>query len=115
MIARDRHGCERTGVKCIALAEKFDLPVFGWNGRYWMGWAKAHGLTVSEGLALMEEAFPFIVAELARCEAETVNIESRFIRITERLFYVRTDDDALIQQNMGQLIEILNDAFGVNN
>ena len=56
-----------------------------------------------------------LLAELARYEAEIANIESRFIQITERLFYVRTDDDALIQQNMGQLIEILNDAFGVNN
>ena len=26
-----------------------------------MGWAKAQGLTLSEGLALMEEAFPFVV------------------------------------------------------
>src|SRR5215831_6628433 len=28
-----------------------------------MGWAKAQGLTLSEGFALMEEAFPFIVNE----------------------------------------------------
>ena len=28
-----------------------------------MGWAKAQGLTLSEGLALMEEAFPFVVNE----------------------------------------------------
>jgi predicted ATPase len=63
MIARDRHGCQRIAARSVALAEKFDLPVFGWNGRYWMGWAKAQGLTLSEGLALMEEAFPFIVHE----------------------------------------------------
>ena len=63
MIARDRDRCERTGVQCMALAEKFDLPVFGWNGRYWMGWAKAQGLTLSKGLALMEEVFPSIVNE----------------------------------------------------
>jgi predicted ATPase len=63
MIARDRHGCERIGAQCVALAEKFDLPVFRWNGRYWMGWAKAQGITLSEGLAFMEEAFPFIVNE----------------------------------------------------
>jgi predicted ATPase len=63
MIARDRHGCERIAAQCVALAEKFDLPVFRWNGRYWMGWAKAQGITLSEGLAFMEEAFPFIVNE----------------------------------------------------
>jgi len=63
MIVRDRDRCEQTGAQCIALAEKFGLPVFGWNGRYWVGWAKAQGLTLSEGLALMEEAFPFIVNE----------------------------------------------------
>ena len=28
-----------------------------------MGWAKSQGLTLSEGLALMEEAFPAIVNE----------------------------------------------------
>jgi class 3 adenylate cyclase/predicted ATPase len=63
MIARDRHGCEQIGAQCVALAEKFDLPVFRWNGRYLMGWAKAQGIRLSEGLALMEEAFPFIVNE----------------------------------------------------
>jgi class 3 adenylate cyclase len=63
MIARDRDGCERIGARCLALLEKFDLPVFRWNGRYWMGWAKAQGRTLSEGLALMEEAFPSIVNE----------------------------------------------------
>ena len=63
MIARDRHDCERIGAQCVALAEKFDLPVFRWNGHYLMGWAKAQGLTLSEGLALMEEAFPFVVNE----------------------------------------------------
>jgi class 3 adenylate cyclase/tetratricopeptide (TPR) repeat protein len=63
MIARDRQGCERIGARCLALLEKFDLPVFRWNGRYLMGWAKAQGLTLSEGLALMEEAFPPIVNE----------------------------------------------------
>ena len=49
MIACDRHGCERIGARCLALLEKFDLPVFRWNGRYWMGWAKAQGLTLSVG------------------------------------------------------------------
>jgi predicted ATPase len=63
MIAHDRHGCERIGARCLALLEKFDLPVFRWNCRYWMGWAKTQGLTLSEGLALMEEAFPSIVNE----------------------------------------------------
>ena len=62
MIARDRHGCERWCSGMVAVAEKFDLPIFGWFGRYFMGWAKAQGLTLSEGLAMMEEAFPFIVS-----------------------------------------------------
>ena len=60
MIAGDRHGCERIGARCVTLAEKFDLPIFRGTGRYLMGWAKAQGLTLSEGLALMEEAFPFV-------------------------------------------------------
>jgi predicted ATPase len=60
---RDRHGCERAGAQSVALAEKFDLPYFRWLGRYFMGWAKAQGVTLSEGLALMEEAFPPIVNE----------------------------------------------------
>ena len=47
----------------VTLSEKFELPVFHWAGRYLMGWAKAQGLTLSEGLALMEEAFPFMVNE----------------------------------------------------
>src|SRR5262249_48018510 len=63
MIIRDRYGCERIGARCQALAEKFDLPVFRWIGWYWMGWAKAQRLTLSEGLALMEEVFPLIVYE----------------------------------------------------
>ena len=61
MIARDRHGCELIGARCVTLAEKFDLPIFRGTGRYLMGWAKAQGLTLSEGVALMEEAFPFVV------------------------------------------------------
>jgi predicted ATPase len=63
MIAGDRHGCEQIGARCVTLAEKFDLPIFRGTGRYLMGWAKAQGLTLSEGLALMEEAFPFLVSE----------------------------------------------------
>jgi hypothetical protein len=63
LIARDRDGCERMGERLVELAEKFDLPFFGWYGRYFMGWARAQGLTSSEGLALMEEAFPLIVNE----------------------------------------------------
>ena len=50
-IARDRDGCERMGERLVALAEKFDLPIFGWHGRYLGGWAKAQGPTSSEGLA----------------------------------------------------------------
>ena len=60
MIAGDRHGCEQIGARCVTHAEKFDLPIFRGTGRYLMGWAKAQGLTLSEGLALMEEAFPFV-------------------------------------------------------
>ena len=60
MIAGDRRGCEQIGARCVTLAEKFDLPIFRGTGRYLMGWAKAQGLTLSEGLALMEEAFPFV-------------------------------------------------------
>jgi hypothetical protein len=63
IIARDRNGCERIGERLLAFAEKFDLPIFRWWGRYLMGLGKAQGLTVSEGLALMEEAFPSIVNE----------------------------------------------------
>jgi hypothetical protein len=37
------------------------------------------------------------------------------VRITESLFYIKTHDDALIRQRVEQLIEILNDAFGLNN
>jgi predicted ATPase len=62
-IVRDHHGCQRIAARAVALAEKFDLPYFRWVGRYFMGWAKAQGLTLSEGLALMEEAFPPIVNE----------------------------------------------------
>src|SRR5262249_10530273 len=61
LIARDRDGCERMGERLVELAEKFDLPFFGWYGRYFVGWERAQGLTSSEGLALMEEAFPLIV------------------------------------------------------
>ena len=63
MIARDRHGCERMGARTVAFAEKFDLPYYRSFGRFLMGWAKAQGSTLLEGLALMEEAFPFLVSE----------------------------------------------------
>src|SRR5262249_1789556 len=63
VIVRDRHDCQRIAARSVALAENFDLPYFRWVGRYFMGWAKAQGLTLSEGLALMEEAFPPIVNE----------------------------------------------------
>jgi predicted ATPase len=76
--------------RCAALAEKFDLPVFGWNGRYWMGWAKAQGLTLSEGLALMEEAFPFIVNEQLYKLFGAALAEARFDagRVTDALALV---------------------------
>jgi predicted ATPase len=63
MIIRDRNGCERMGARTVALAEQFDLPFFRWLGRYIMGWAQVQGPTLSEGLALMEEAFPHIATE----------------------------------------------------
>ena len=63
LIARDRDGCERMGERLVELAEKFGLRYFRWFGRYLMGWARAQGFTLSEGLALMEEAFPPIVNE----------------------------------------------------
>ena len=63
LIVRDRHGCEGMGARTVAIAEKFDLPYYRWNGRYLIGWAKAQGVTLSEGLALMEEAFPPIAYE----------------------------------------------------
>src|SRR5262249_10927890 len=43
LIVRDRHGCEGMGARCVAIAEKFDLPYFRWVGRYLMGWGKAEG------------------------------------------------------------------------
>jgi predicted ATPase len=61
VIVRDRHGCERVGARSVALAEKFDLPMIRLWGRYHMGWGKAQGLTLLEGLALMEEAFSHMV------------------------------------------------------
>ena len=63
LIVRDRNGCEQMGARTVALAEKFDLPYYRSLGQYLIGWAKAQGLTLSEGLALMEEAFPSIVNE----------------------------------------------------
>jgi predicted ATPase len=47
----------------VTVAEKIDLPYFHWLGQYLMGWAKAQGHTLSEGLALMEAAFPRMVNE----------------------------------------------------
>src|SRR5262249_17620525 len=63
MIIRERHNCERMGARTVALAEKFDLPIFRWWGQYLMGLGKAQGLTLSEGLALMEEAFAGLAHE----------------------------------------------------
>jgi class 3 adenylate cyclase/tetratricopeptide (TPR) repeat protein len=90
MIARDRHGCERIGARCLALAEKFDLPHFRWVGRYSMGWAKAQGDTLSEGLALMEEAFPPIVNEQLYKFLAAALAEARFDagRVTDALALV---------------------------
>jgi hypothetical protein len=35
----------------------------------------------------------------------------RFARVTESLFYIQNDDDALIRQYVGQVIDVLNDAL----
>jgi hypothetical protein len=56
-----------------------------------------------------------LLTELVRYEAEIAAIESRFIRVTESLFFIEADDSALIRRHIEQLIEILNNAFGVNN
>jgi predicted ATPase len=63
LILRDHHGCEQMGTRTLAVAEKFDLPYYRALGRYLTGWGKSQGLTLSEGLASMEEAFPAIVNE----------------------------------------------------
>jgi predicted ATPase len=74
----------------LALAEKFDLPFFRWYGRYSMGWAKTQGLSLSEGLALMEEAFPFIVTEGLYKTFGAALAEARFDagRVTDALALV---------------------------
>jgi predicted ATPase len=90
LIARDRHGCERMGAQAVALAEKFDLPFFRWYGRYLMGWAKAQGLTLSEGLVLMEEAFPRMASEQHYKLFAAALAEARFDagRVTDALALV---------------------------
>ncbi|MBV9532350.1 MAG: AAA family ATPase [Bradyrhizobium sp.] len=90
LIVRDRHGCERMGARTAAIAEKFDLPYFRWGGRYLMGWGKAQGLTLSEGLALMEEAFPPIVNEQHYKWLAAALAEARFDggRVTDALALV---------------------------
>jgi predicted ATPase len=87
MILRDRHGGERMGERLVALAEKFDLPFFRWYGRYVGGWAKAQGLTLSEGIASMEDAFPSIVNEQACKFLAAPLAEARFDagRVTDAL------------------------------
>jgi predicted ATPase len=61
-VARDRNRCVALAQSMATLAEKFDLPIFGWFARYFTGWTKAQGPTLLDGLAMMEEAFPFIVS-----------------------------------------------------
>ena len=87
MILRDRHDGERMGERLVALAEKFDLPFFRWYGRYGGGWAKAQGLSLSEGLALMEEAFPSVVNGQAYKFLGAALAEARFDagRVTDAL------------------------------
>jgi predicted ATPase len=62
MVARDSNHCAAMAQRMATLAEKFDLPIFGWFSRYFMGWAKAQGPTLLDGLTMMEEAFPFMVS-----------------------------------------------------
>jgi predicted ATPase len=95
MIARDRHGCEWMGARTVALAEKFDLPYYRSFGRFLMGWAKAQGLTLSEGLTLMEEAFPVLVSEQHYKLLGAALAEARFDagRVTDALALV---DQALM-------------------
>jgi predicted ATPase len=90
VLVHDRHGGERMGERLVALAEKFDLPIFGWHGRYVGGWAKAQGLNLSEGLALMEEAFPLASYETAYKRDCCALAEARFDagRVTEALALV---------------------------
>jgi len=90
MILRDRDGGERMGEQLVALTEKFDLPYFRWAGRYSIGWAKARGLTLSDGLALMEEAFPPSVNELLYKFLAAALAEARFDagRVTDALALV---------------------------
>ena len=87
VIIRDRRGCERMGARCVALAEKFNLPYFRWWGRHLMGWAMVQGLALSEGLALMEEAFPPIVNEQQYKFIGAALAEARFDagRVTDAL------------------------------
>jgi predicted ATPase len=90
MILRDRHSGERVGERLVALAEKFDLPYFRGIGRYFMGWAKARELTLSEGLALMEEAFAPTVNELLYKFLAAALAEARFDagRVTDAIALV---------------------------
>src|SRR6516225_1304351 len=90
MMLRDRRGGERVGERLVALAEKFDLPYFRGIGRYFMGWAKARELTLSEGLALMEEAFAPTVNELLYKLLAAALAEARFDagRVTDALALV---------------------------
>src|SRR5262249_23932392 len=90
MILRDRDGCERAGARSVALAEKFDLPMIRWWGRYHMGCGKAHGLTLLEGLDLIEEAFPRMVNEVHYKFFSAALAEARFDagRVTEALALV---------------------------
>jgi AAA ATPase domain/Adenylate and Guanylate cyclase catalytic domain len=47
MILRDRQGCERAGARSVSLAEKFDLPMIRWWGRYLVGGSRLDGRGVS--------------------------------------------------------------------
>ena len=66
------------------------LPYFRWYGQYFMGWAKAQGLTLLEGLALMEEAFAPNVNELLYKFLAAALAEARFDagRVTDALALV---------------------------
>jgi predicted ATPase len=90
LITHDRKDSERMGERLVALGEKFDLPISRWYGRFFIGWAKAQGSTLSESLAFMEEAFPLMVSEQGYKRDAAALAETRFDagRVTDALALV---------------------------
>ena len=90
MILRDRHGCERMGDAVCGACGEVRPSVLPLVRPLLMGWAKAQGLTLSEGLALMEEAFPPVVNEQQYKFLGAALAEARFDagRVTDALALV---------------------------